>query len=313
MVQAARNDSAAASRHGHAAADSLVGGDGPDLLRGRAGADTLDGGGGPDTIAGRAGADSLLGGTGPDVVLGGSGGDALYGDTTIGPFPPLGPPGPLLGNDNTLRGGAGDDTIHAGAGADIVLGGAGNDLILGQGAGRVSPAGDDAFLRLDGADLLRGGAGDDSIDGGGSDDTIEGGSGGDELAGGYGADLLRGGTGADLFAFHRLDPFRSSFDTGVGEGARDVVADFHQGQDLLDLRGYTEPFGPGGPGTLEAVFLGDGGFTAAAGLQIRYDIIADGSTVVQFARGDGATAPDAPRGEIELRGAHTLTEADFLF
>ena len=67
--------------------DTLVGGDGNDLMSGLAGDDEISGGAGDDTLSGGAGDDTLVGGTGND---------ALYGDA----------------DDSSLIGGEGDDTLY---------------------------------------------------------------------------------------------------------------------------------------------------------------------------------------------------------
>ena len=121
------------------------------------------------------------------------------------------------------------------------------------------------------------------------------------------------------FLFGRgLEPFASDFslDTGVGPDNRDLVVDFRQGQDVLDLSGYRNIFtGPGGPASL---FLGTDPFAASTALQVRYDIVG-GNTVVQFVAPLGASpaifpppTPGAPDGEIALAGIHHLAASDFI-
>lgn len=118
----------------------------------------------------------------------------------------------ITGNDeqehavkgNVINGGNGNDYLEGGLGQDTINGGAGNDVIYG----------------LDGDDKINGGAGDDYIDGGRGNDTINGGAGNDKLFGGVGNDKINGGTGNDVIA------------GGVGEdtvnassGANKVTAD----------------------------------------------------------------------------------------
>ena len=118
----------------------------------------------------------------------------------------------ITGNDdqehavkgNVINGGDGNDYIEGGFGQDIINGGDGNDVIYG----------------LDGDDQINGGAGNDYVDGGRGNDTINGGSGNDKLFGGLGNDKINGGTGDDVIA------------GGVGEdiinagtGANKVTAD----------------------------------------------------------------------------------------
>ena len=85
---------------------TIVGTQGPDLLRGTSRRDVICGLGGNDTILAGRGNDVVYGGPGADVINGGAGRD-------------------------TLRGGAGNDTLQArDGGRDILVGGAGNDLAL---------------------------------------------------------------------------------------------------------------------------------------------------------------------------------------
>ncbi len=165
-----------------------------------------------------------------------------------------------------------------------------------------------------------GGRGDDVLRGGGGGDRLDGGSGRDTLIGGTDADKLLGGTGRDAFVFGRgLEPGASSFalDTGVGPGNRDLVLDFHGGQDRLDLAAYRNFFA-GADGQPPPVFRGTAPFEASFALQVRYQV-EDGRTVVQFSAPFGAPpsgtppmVPEAPTGEIELLGEHRLRAEDFV-
>ncbi|TDH59817.1 calcium-binding protein [Dankookia rubra] len=291
----------------------FTGGPGPDVLSG-------DQGG--NLILGRGGADVLIGREADDIILGGAGRDVIAGDTIprpggpvqpseFGPFPGARPLGP---GDNLILAGAGDDRVTAGFGADTVLGGAGNDTIEGYGASDVSPVGSGNLIAADGPDLLVGGAGNDLIRGGGGADLLFGGRGADTLVGGVGVDTLAGGAGADRFVFGRsLEPEGTSFtaDTGAGPGQRDVILDFREGLDRIDLAAYRNFFpGPGGQPPPD--FLGTEGFGDSRALQVRYEI--DGcTTLVQVLApfGDASQAP-APLREIELAGRHVLEAGDFI-
>jgi Ca2+-binding RTX toxin-like protein len=276
-----------------------------------------------DLILGRGGADRIIGRAGDDVILGGAGDDTVDGDNDgpdFGPLPALGPGGPHpLDIHNLVLAGGGADLVRAGFGADTVLGGAGDDTLIGYGRFGGSPSATGTFINADGPDVLLGGAGDDELRGGGGRDVLQGGSGDDTVIGGTGADTLAGGAGHDQFLFGRgLEPFASDFslDTGVGPDNRDLVVDFRQGQDVLDLSGYRNIFtGPGGPVSL---FLGTDPFAASTALQVRYDIVG-GNTVVQFVAPLGASpaifpppTPGAPDGEIALAGIHHLAASDFI-
>jgi Ca2+-binding RTX toxin-like protein len=298
---------------GRGTPDSLVGSPGNDVIRGLAGDDTLDGLAGCDILIGNAGDDLLSGGDGDDLVLGGSGNDELFGNGTLGPVPPF---GGSVQTSNLILAGAGDDSVAAGYGTDVVFGGAGDDTILGFGTSPASATEREQFKRLDGGDLLSGDSGADSIDGGGGADTILGGPGDDVLIGSYDADALVGGADADRFVFRLLGAGPPTTpDTGVGEGARDVVRDFQQGQDVLDLSGYRNPAGA----SMSPIFLGTGEFIATFELQVRYEILEDGRTLVQFDTTLGRfpgdvepTVPTEPMGEIVLAGRFQLSAQDFI-
>ncbi|WP_425039776.1 LamG-like jellyroll fold domain-containing protein [Primorskyibacter sp. S187A] len=197
---------------GGAGADELSGDDGADSLRGNDGEDTLLGGDGDDLLSGNSDADELRGGAGADRLFGGGGDDRLLGDA----------------DDDRMEGSAGDDTMAGGDGADDIRGGDDEDRLFGN----------------DGADILRGESGDDELSGGNGDDTLSGSSGNDLLRGGNGADrmiggsgrdTLEGGSGADLFVF------TSETDSPQGS-ARDTIADFEVGVDLIDLSGFAGTF-----------------------------------------------------------------------
>jgi Ca2+-binding RTX toxin-like protein len=132
---------------------------------------------------------------------------------------------------------------------------------------------DDATLL---SKMLRG---DDHIVGGSENDDIRGGSGNDTIHGGFGRDDLYGGAGADTFHYSDMD---DSFDE-VGYGV-DKIFEFSQYDgDRIDLRD-----------------VGNFNFNELT-------ISQQGSeTVVEIPAMMGYTMT------IELDGAFTLTEADFI-
>ena len=101
---------------------------------------------------------------------------------------------------NEIWGDEGDDTLHGDAGDDVLSGQAGDDLLFGD-------AGNDRLWGGSGDDRLFGGSGDYTLDGGGGDD------------------FLFGGAGADVFVF-------------TGANGADVLVDFSDGEDLIDLSAY---------------------------------------------------------------------------
>ncbi|MCB1517362.1 MAG: M10 family metallopeptidase C-terminal domain-containing protein [Hyphomicrobiaceae bacterium] len=101
---------------------------------------------------------------------------------------------------------------------DLILGTGGDDRITARTeGGRISAKGGD--------DQLFGQAGKDVLIGGSGKDRLLGDRGADNLIGGAGNDFLKGGKGHDLFVFAK-------------RGGNDLVADFRDGQDRLDLSGF---------------------------------------------------------------------------
>ena len=104
---------------------------------------------------------------------------------------------------NDAQGGAGDDTIQGNSEKNRLYGNAGNDS-------------------------LTGGAGNDVLYGHAGADRIRGDNGNDYIVGGSGDDRLGGGPGNDVFVFGPRDG-----------NYEDVIIDFNDGADRLDLRRFT--------------------------------------------------------------------------
>ncbi len=155
-------------------------------------------------IFGHGGNDSLTGTAGDDYISGGDGNDTIA--DTYG--------------RNELRGGAGNDHITTGHGSkgSILNGGSGDDTLI-------SGAGSDTLIGGSGLDTLSGGRGNDTLRGMRGRDVLDGGEGNDTLNGGLGHDRLTGGTGSDVFIFN------------AAEKGHDVITDFEDGQDLIQLSG----------------------------------------------------------------------------
>lgn len=116
----------------------------------------------------------------------------------------------LSGNDWIILPDAGNPGWDFGKAFD---GGTGNDRIQGG----------------SGNDILFGNSGVDWLFGGGGDDQLNGGTGNDLISGGLGKDVLTGGSGYDTFIF------RSAANIGNGNGTSDLITDFQQGYDKIDL------------------------------------------------------------------------------
>jgi Ca2+-binding RTX toxin-like protein len=270
---------------GGEAGDILIGDDPGFLQIGAWGHNVLDGRGGHDNLYGHGGNDTLYGGAGIDGLNGGDSDDQLYGQ----------------GDNDFLFGGPGSDTLDGGDGIDtasyasaaggvwIGFDGMHDDGFYGDFLGSKLTEGVDTFVNVENIsgsnsddfiqgdalgvgtnNVLSGGNGDDWIygdgpntdpGGRGGNDALYGGNGADYLRGGMGVDVLNGGADADSFEFERLD-------TGVGAGNRDIVTDFQQNVDVLQISIFGEPLG----------FVGQSTFTGMD--QVRYAF--EGSnTIVQ--------------------------------
>ena len=139
-----------------AAADTLTGGTGNNLLIGYGGADSLNGATGNDTLDGGDGNDTLIGGAGADRLIGGSGidtadysnaGAAVFVDLTTGVGYTGDAAGDSLSGIENLTGSIYNDLLYGGPNGSVILGGNGNDRLLGRA----------------GADTLNGGNGVDEV------------------------------------------------------------------------------------------------------------------------------------------------------
>ena len=298
---------------GNDGADRLVGGEGEDTLVGGSGDDHLDGGSGSDIIEAGRGDDTIDGGDSDDVIQGDLGDDHILaglGDDSIDG-----------GNgDDVIDGGRGEDSIEGGLGADTIDGGAGGDTLSGGddddtlfgGHGVDILYGDDGDDQLhggnqsdelhggQGADRLHGDNGDDVLRGDRGRDQLDGGEGNDRLFGGAGIDSLFGGAGRDRFAFERLD------ESGPRGSGRDLIEDFLQGDDWIDLGGLDADTRTSADDAF--VLVGDRftGRTHDAG-EIRVTYRGDTTIVEADVNGDR----DADFA-ITLDGHHMLTQADFI-
>lgn len=229
---------------------------------------------------------------------------------------------PDLSDWNFIFGRNGDDSIYGGSGSDEIHAGNGNDVVSGS---HIFVGGPDRLYGDNGNDSLLGGSGSDRLFGGNGDDTLLGGdaeydNGNDFLSGGNGNDILDGLKGSDtLFGGRGEDTFR--FRVGVtgpvpvstslpGEGRRDVILDFEDRRDVIDLSNYQtylSPFlTPGAP-----KFLGTAPFGDGTGLQVRYEHVG-GHTIVQFRSASDPSFYPAMQGEIDLVGFHRLTAENFV-
>lgn len=190
--------------------------------------------------AGSAGNDVMTGTAGDDILYGLGGNDRILG---------------LAGNDE-LDGGAGNDFLNGGGGFDNLRGGDGNDTLTLQasdlGGNADGGAGDDLLIGSDAqftSSTLLGGAGDDRLQAGAAAASLVGDSGNDVLIGGAGDDQFYGGAGVDQFVFGAVW-------TSPSNGFQDVISDFEDGIEKIDLRGSGLTFAD--------LVIGDDGFGFSA-------------------------------------------------
>jgi Ca2+-binding RTX toxin-like protein len=119
------------------------------------------------------------------------------------------------------------------------------------------------------------------LNGGAGNDTLNGGADNDEIAGGAGVDTMDGGTGADDFNYAAIA------DTGVGAGLRDIINNFLNNSDQIDLSAIDANSGVAGNQAFTVVApLVTSPFTAAG--QIR--LVQDGANTVFQANTDANLA-----------------------
>jgi Ca2+-binding RTX toxin-like protein len=144
-------------------------------------------------------------------------------------------------------------------------------------------------------------AGDDVLHGGTGDDTIDGGPDRNQLFGDAGADVFSFGYGAS-----------SRFPGLVGLG-QDVVMDFEQGRDRLDVSALYRFQNQ----DADRIFLGQTPFSGSGQPELRYRH-EDGWTVVEldtppFPAGPGSGGDGKVDFTIRLAGEVVLTAGDFVF
>ena len=259
--------------YGNAGDDFLDGGAGDDRLYGGTGADTIRGGAGDDTIVGFTAGDDIDGGEGYDTLdlsgLTGAGTHGVYIDMAIpdrmydhgtSSWGDVTGVEKIVGtdridivfqgaSDDWFDGGAGDDFWSGGAGADYFWGGDGTDTALYTSAtsgvtvalqsfnsSGTGDAAGDVILQVEN---LTGSSHADHLTGDSQNNLIHGGGGRDVIVARTGSDTLTGGGGADTFVFDKsytVQHGRSS-QTYVDRGD-DVVTDYVDDVDLIELRGY---------------------------------------------------------------------------
>lgn len=274
--------------------DTFTGGNNVDRVRDNDGTDNVRLGGGTDTYlavggTGNDGTDTVDGGADIDMYDASAATNRLIInlDTVAHNQSPAFPPSAFNpGSDpNVARNMFTGDTDNI-RGFENARGGAGGDVIFGSGA----------------SNLLDGGANNDNLFGYGANDTLIGGAGQDMLFGGAGMDRLIGGTEADRFFYEAVT------DSGLTDLTRDVIMDFQDGVDTIDLSNIdTNP--NNGITNDPFAFIGtDVAFGNTRG-QLRALTVGDGWIVEGDVDGNGAA--DFSIKLFDPTHAITLTGADF--
>ncbi|GGE54902.1 calcium-binding protein [Actibacterium pelagium] len=169
----------------------VIGGNGPDNMRGTFGDDQLFGGPNVDYIFGRRGSDTLVGGKGDDVLLGGVDADHLVGGENRDRAQYSEAQSSVLVDlemPELNTGEAAGDTYDS---IEDLAGGFYGDSLRGD-------AQDNRLFGREGNDLLYGRQGNDYLNGGAHSDRLEGGAGNDTLRGGQNSDWFVYSAGADI-------------------------------------------------------------------------------------------------------------------
>ncbi|CUH78149.1 calcium-binding protein [Tropicibacter naphthalenivorans] len=318
--------------------DTLDGGIGNDSLLGELGNDVLSGGAGRDTLDGGASADDLSGGAGTDFLIGGYGDDTLDGGDDIDFADYTGFGGTItvslattaaqatgasgtdvLSNIENLIGGDYNDRFTGSTGDNLLDMGAGSDRAFGLG-------GDDTLFGGLGNDNLQGGSGEDSLDGGAGIDVLLGGAGNDYLNGDEGNDQLRGGDGMDILiggigrdvliggdyvalgfpgdGATDVFVFTDVSESSPGGATRDIIRDFEDGIDLINLALIDADMNTGDEDAF--TFIGTSRFSGTAG-ELRYFNTGASTVVRGDVDGDGTADLD-----IFLNGVIALDASDFM-
>ncbi|MFO1142469.1 MAG: calcium-binding protein [Amaricoccus sp.] len=254
-------------------------GAGNDRFTGGANVERVQDGDGADNVALGAGDDRYLstgnaGADGLDTVAGGSGTDtwdasastvavAVNLDTVAHTLAPV-----------TTAGG----TLAAQTATGASVAGTSSDRINGF----ENAAGGAAADRLHGSaaeNLLEGNGGTDMLFGYGGNDTLSGGASLDNLVGGAGRDILTGGADADSF------DFAARSDSGATTATRDVITDFEDVRDVINLAGIDADSTRAGNDAfsfigMHAAFTGHGG-------ELRAVFSGSGELIEADTNGDG--------------------------
>jgi serralysin len=321
---------------GSSGADTIVGSSGANSIAGGFGADSLTGGplndqfeyGVPEEL--QAG-ETVDGGGGLDVVLVITG-TYDFSVATLSNIEFLSHNFPfaatmILSGDQIGAGAITNVQGHASSTTDLIVLGSSVDLSAVSFSNWVDgvatitingTAGVDSLTGSTQADVINGGKGNDSISGGAGNDLLIGGKGNDLLRGGIGDDIVRGGKGQDTLvgrasldlAGSNVFDFNAKVETPRGSTHRDVILDFLDGQDIIDLKGIDAKQGV--PGNQAFHFIGTLKFHHHRG-ELHYRLADNPGPDDDFTVVEGDTDGDGkPDFQIKLTDLHTLAAGDFV-
>ena len=279
------------------------------------GNDTIVGTWTDDTILGLAGNDVITGGGGTDVLDGGEGSDVylvtLLSDKTAAEITDTGTSGTdelrfaatTVGTMTLLAGDTGLESVVIGTGTGS------SAVFTAKTALNV-----DATLSANGL-TITGNAGNNTLTGSSFADTLTGGAGHDVLLGGLGNDVLIGGLGQDTLSGDiGNDTFKFSMisDTGTPATKPDVITDFVQGEDVIDLSDL-DAFAATKTVNDTFVWQGTAAFSSATQGEVRYKKFdfsgtANDYTIIWI---DDDKDIGVER-HIRLTGLYDLTASDFV-
>ena len=233
-----------------------------------------------------------------------------------------------------LIGGTGNDTFTAHTNSadrpDLFLGFSGTNTVSYTSSTAVTANLSNSSLNAGGAagDIysniqnLTGSVNADNLTGNGNANVLSGGSGGDTINGGVGADRLIGGLGKDTMtgggAPTDIDTFVfNDLDTGNSVTSRDVITDFKEGVDKIDLNQWDANTSSGGDQNFTTLLsnAAHSSVSFTANQQLRYYWIDQTDTANDRTIVEGNTSGGNGSGsefQIELVGLHNLTASDFI-
>ena len=293
--------------------DTIVGGNGDDILIGDGGYVTRSGNlvthvsttgkqetedengefGGNDVISSADGDDLIIGGAGNDMIDAPDGNNTILGDNGVINLNSalsnnIFTTSPSIGGKDTITGGDGENIIIGGAEGDNITGGVGDETILGDG-GTLYRDGDEKVTRVETGDIEDptgefGGV--DVIDGGAGTDVILGGAKGDQITANVGGKIILGDngvviTGGDVYT---TNPSVGGADTIMGgeDGERNIILGGGGSRNEMLPDGTQVEVGDtimGGTGN--DILIGDGGYVSRTG-----DVVTKVATTGRTETGD---------------------------